>query len=53
MNGKLTDRMAEFFKLQFIKEIGDTHMRLLEGCQSLLQLSGLVSRLCNVNAAGK
>ena len=41
--------MAEMLKLEYIKEIGMTHMRLLEGCTSLLQLSGLVVRLARVN----
>ncbi|RKO90954.1 replication factor C subunit 4, partial [Blyttiomyces helicus] len=30
------------------KEIGFTHMKLLEGCQSLVQLAGLVARLCRL-----
>ena len=37
--------MPEPKKLDFIKEIGTTHMRVLEGVDSLLQLSGLVARL--------
>jgi replication factor C subunit 2/4 len=41
--------MPEMLKLEYIKEIGTAHMRLLEGCQSLLQLSGLVSRLCQTH----
>lgn len=41
--------MAEYLKLEFIKEIGFTHMRLLEGCQSLLQLSALVAKLARMN----
>ena len=32
-----------------IQEIGFTHMRVLEGVQSLLQLSGCVARLCKIN----
>ncbi|KAJ3342888.1 replication factor C subunit 4 [Kappamyces sp. JEL0680] len=40
--------MPEFLKLEFIKEIGYTHMRLLEGCHSLLQLSALVAKLCKL-----
>lgn len=38
--------MAEYLKLEFIKEIGYTHMRIVEGVQSLLQMSGLLARLC-------
>ncbi|KAL2915021.1 replication factor C subunit 4 [Polyrhizophydium stewartii] len=41
--------MPEFLKLEFIKEIGFAHMRLLEGCQSLLQLHGLAARLSKLN----
>ncbi|EDV22474.1 uncharacterized protein TRIADDRAFT_28707, partial [Trichoplax adhaerens] len=38
--------MPEYLKLEFIKEIGFTHMRIVEGIDSLLQLSGLLSRMC-------
>ncbi|GBG31376.1 Replication factor C subunit 2 [Hondaea fermentalgiana] len=38
--------MPEPLKLSFIREIGITHMRVLEGMQSNLQLSGLLARLC-------
>jgi len=41
-----THSMAEFLKLEFIKEIGYTHMRVAEGVDSLLQMSGLLARLC-------
>jgi len=40
--------MAEFIKLEFIKEIGFTHMRIVQGVQSLLQLSALLARLCAI-----
>ncbi|XP_063873514.1 replication factor C subunit 2-like [Scylla paramamosain] len=43
---KNTD-MAEFLKLEFIKEIGYTHMRIVQGTSSLLQLSGLLAKLCS------
>lgn len=36
-------------KLAFLKEIGLTHMRVQEGSSSLLQLSGLIARLCLLN----
>ncbi|XP_064097091.1 replication factor C subunit 2-like [Macrobrachium nipponense] len=39
--------MAEFLKLEFIKEIGYTHLRIIQGTSSLLQLSGLLARLCS------
>ena len=32
------NEMAEFIKLEFIKEIGFCHMRIVEGCGSLLQV---------------
>jgi len=38
--------MAEFMKLEFIKEIGRTHMLIVQGVSSLLQLSGMLARLC-------
>ena len=38
--------MAEYLKLEFIKEIGYTHMRIIEGVSSLLQMTGLLARLC-------
>lgn len=39
--------MAEFLKLEFIKEIGQTHLRITKGVNSLLQLAALVARLCS------
>ncbi|GFO32723.1 replication factor c subunit 2 [Plakobranchus ocellatus] len=42
--------MPEYLKLEYIKEIGYTHMRLAEGVQSLLQMSGLLARLCRKSA---
>lgn len=44
-----TQTMAEYLKLQFIKEIGRTHLLLVQGTSSLLQLSGLLARLCQVS----
>lgn len=41
-----THSIAEYLKLEFIKEIGYTQMRTLQGVQSLLQMAGLLSRLC-------
>lgn len=46
---KIMDSMSEHSKLEFIKEIGFTHMKILEGVQTLLQLSGCVVRLCKLN----
>ncbi|XP_075957886.1 replication factor C subunit 2 [Anarhichas minor] len=42
-----TVHMAEYLKLDFIKEIGYTHMRVSEGVNSLLQMAGLIGRLCS------
>jgi DNA polymerase III delta prime subunit len=46
---KTIPTLSEHAKLEFIKEIGFTHMRILEGVQTLLQLSGCVARLCKLN----
>jgi len=44
-----THNLPEFVKLEFIKEIGLTHLALVQGTQSLLQLSGMLARLCQVS----
>ncbi|KAI7867496.1 P-loop containing nucleoside triphosphate hydrolase protein [Spinellus fusiger] len=36
-------------QLEFMKQIGETHMRILQGHQNILQLSGLVMKLCRVS----
>ncbi|XP_070801787.1 replication factor C subunit 2 isoform X3 [Pituophis catenifer annectens] len=46
-----TFQMAEYLKLEFIKEIGYTHMKIVEGVNSLLQMAGLLARLCQKTAA--
>mmetsp|Transcript_11267 Transcript_11267/g.20935 ORF Transcript_11267/g.20935 Transcript_11267/m.20935 type:complete len:261 (-) Transcript_11267:757-1539(-) len=38
--------LDETKKLAFIREIGVTHMRIIDGVDSPLQLSGLMARLC-------
>lgn len=38
--------LAEFVKLEFVKQIGLTHMTILQGLGSLLQLSSLLANLC-------
>ncbi|KAH7320398.1 P-loop containing nucleoside triphosphate hydrolase protein [Rhizoctonia solani] len=43
---KTFDELPEYTKLEYIKEIGWTHMRVLEGVGTLIQLSGLMARLC-------
>jgi len=41
--------LSEYQKLEYLKEIGFCHKRALEGCNSQLQLLGLISRLTNVS----
>ncbi|RKP22322.1 P-loop containing nucleoside triphosphate hydrolase protein [Syncephalis pseudoplumigaleata] len=50
---KLSNELEEYTKLEYIKEIGLTHMRVLDGVQTLLQLSGLMARLCQLGSAAK
>jgi len=38
--------MQEALKLEYLREIGFAHMRIADGVNTLLQLLGLVSRLC-------
>ncbi|KAJ1955269.1 replication factor C subunit 4 [Linderina pennispora] len=45
---KVDDRLDEDKKLKFIREIGITHMRIVDGLQTLAQLQGLVARLCKL-----
>merc|ERR1712060_289904 len=40
------DEMDEALKLEFMKEIGHVHIRVLDGVDSLLQLTGLMGKLC-------
>ncbi|KAJ3072413.1 replication factor C subunit 4 [Podochytrium sp. JEL0797] len=42
--------MPEYLKLEFIREIGQTHMRMIEGVQTVVQVSGLAARLCKLSA---
>ncbi|KZV94148.1 P-loop containing nucleoside triphosphate hydrolase protein [Exidia glandulosa HHB12029] len=46
---KTYDELPEYLKLEFIKEIGFTHMKILEGVGTLVQLGGLLARLCKIN----
>lgn len=39
-------QMPEYLRLEFIKEIGCTHLRIIKGVNSLLQLAALLARLC-------
>jgi len=44
-----TAQLDEKKKLQFIKEIGFTHMRIGDGVDTLLQVNGLLARLCAIS----
>lgn len=41
--------LSEHTRLEFIREIGFCHMRVLEGSGGLLQLSGALAKLCKIN----
>ncbi|KAL8680572.1 MAG: hypothetical protein Q9224_000150 [Gallowayella concinna] len=41
--------LSEHARLEFIREIGFCHMRILDGIQTLVQLGGCVARLCKIN----
>lgn len=41
--------LPEQLKLEYIREIGFTHMRIAEGLNTQLQLLGCVARLCAVS----
>ena len=43
---KAHEKMGEAIKLEYLREIGFTHMRIAEGVNTKLQLLGLVARLC-------
>uniref|UniRef100_H2YCX7 Replication factor C subunit 2 n=1 Tax=Ciona savignyi TaxID=51511 RepID=H2YCX7_CIOSA len=43
-----THDMPEYVKLEFIKQVAETHMRIVQGINSLLQLSALVARMCRI-----
>lgn len=51
-----TAECAEVLKLSFLREVGTTHMRVVDGLGTIVQLSGLVATLCALatspNAAG-
>lgn len=41
--------MDEKLKLLFIREIGESHMKIVDGINSLLQMSSLLARLCEAS----
>ncbi|XP_066149094.1 replication factor C subunit 2 [Euwallacea fornicatus] len=43
--------MEETVKLGYIKEIGLSHQRVIEGLTTLVQMSGLLARLCKVTGS--
>ncbi|BBN14321.1 replication factor C subunit 2/4 [Marchantia polymorpha subsp. ruderalis] len=45
--------MAEYLKLEFIREVGFAHMRIADGVGSLLQLAGLLAKLCKARTRAK
>jgi len=45
-----TIELAEYIKLEFIKEIGYTHMKIVQGTNSLLQMAALLAKLCQITA---
>ncbi|KAG8903320.1 replication factor C subunit 4 [Tulasnella sp. 403] len=45
---KTYNDIPEYTKLEYIREIGWTHMRILEGVGTLAQLGGLLARLCKM-----
>eukprot|EP00884_Botryococcus_braunii_P000882 jgi/Botrbrau1/10795/Bobra.0064s0001.1 len=42
------EKMSEFVKLEFLREIGMAHMRASDGLTSRLQMSGMLAKLCQV-----
>lgn len=46
---KTMDAIPEAVKLDFIKEIGWTHMRILEGVSTVIQLGACLARLCRMH----
>ncbi|KAJ1919312.1 replication factor C subunit 4 [Mycoemilia scoparia] len=50
---KNSEVLSEELKLAYIREIGFTHMKIVDGLQTLVQLSGLVARLCRQTMPAK
>ncbi|KAF1741643.1 hypothetical protein MXB_5349, partial [Myxobolus squamalis] len=44
-----TMTLAEFLKLEYLKQIGLIHMKIIEGHTTLIQLSGLLAKLCLIS----
>ena len=43
-------QMEEYMKLEFMREVGYCQMRISEGVNSRLQLSGMLAKLCRLAA---
>lgn len=43
-----THKMPEARQLEVIKEVGFAHTRIADGCASLVQLTGMIARLCQL-----
>jgi replication factor C subunit 2/4 len=41
--------LGEFLKLEFLREIGQCHMRLADGVASQLQLAGCLAKMCRLS----
>lgn len=50
---KNMENLSEGLRLDFIKEVGTTHLRASQGVQSLLQMSALLAILCDKAVADK
>ncbi|GMS87741.1 hypothetical protein PENTCL1PPCAC_9916 [Pristionchus entomophagus] len=46
---KSCDEIPELLKLQFLQEIGLCHVKIVDGLTTLVQLSGLVAKMCLLN----
>lgn len=42
------ESMPEDLQLAYLKEIGITHMRIVDGVESRLQLYGMLAKLCRL-----
>ncbi|KAJ7559227.1 hypothetical protein O6H91_04G075100 [Diphasiastrum complanatum] len=45
--------MPEYLKLEYIREVGFAHMRVSDGVGTLLQLTGLLAKMCSVSDKAK
>jgi replication factor C subunit 2/4 len=45
--------MSEWARLEYVKEIGYTHVKILDGLDSFMQLTSLVAKLCRMGIEEK